>query len=283
MPGWRRSKQIDGFRERPGEVNVPVLLDGPNLGAINFEDLKSFLDVGENCLVDARYRAAKFVRNQCRILLNNEWDDTKEPDAFADIITWDQFKDMFLSACQHPKLPHLMAILKRTMVLIAGHKAVYVRLPSEHSSEPILRFAAGGITEDWLQDKNKKYYGLYKKGIHQKYPNYDQLLEEEQAMVASFLATPEEKTYIERANTHDRWRAEAAPATPVASVAPSTPPASKTISLKEEVVSPDPKRPRTAFGVIDVEVDDNSDAAPCLSHEEPAEDVFAHGGTLNEE
>lgn len=30
LPGWRRSKQIDCFRERPGEVHVPVLLDDPN-------------------------------------------------------------------------------------------------------------------------------------------------------------------------------------------------------------------------------------------------------------
>lgn len=46
-PGLRRSKQIDGFRERPGEVHVPVLLDDPNLAGINLEDSKSFLDVGE--------------------------------------------------------------------------------------------------------------------------------------------------------------------------------------------------------------------------------------------
>ena len=27
LPGWRRSRQIDGFRERPGEINIPALLD----------------------------------------------------------------------------------------------------------------------------------------------------------------------------------------------------------------------------------------------------------------
>ena len=63
LPGLRRSKQIDGFRERPGEVHVPVLFDDPNLASINLKDLKSYLDVGENALVDARYRAAKFVRS----------------------------------------------------------------------------------------------------------------------------------------------------------------------------------------------------------------------------
>jgi hypothetical protein len=170
LPGIRKARQIDGFRERPGEAHVPVILDDPNLSAINLEDLKSFLDVGENSLVDARYRAAKFMRNQARIILNNEWDDTKEPkDAILNTITWEDFKGMFLTACQHPKVPHLMAILKRTSVIIAGHHGVYVRLPSEHSTEPIHRFANGGITEDWLVEKNKHFYGLYKQGVHQKY------------------------------------------------------------------------------------------------------------------
>ena len=40
IPGWRRSKQIDGFRERPGELHVPVLLDDPLLASMNMEDVK---------------------------------------------------------------------------------------------------------------------------------------------------------------------------------------------------------------------------------------------------
>ena len=92
IPGFRRSKQIDGFRERPGELHVPVLLDDPLLHSMNMEDLKSFLDVAENTLVDARYRAAKFVRNQVRILLNNEWGDEKEPKMnMGDKIGWEAF------------------------------------------------------------------------------------------------------------------------------------------------------------------------------------------------
>lgn len=95
--------------------------------------------------------------------MNNEWDGAKEPaDAFLNAIAWEDFdfKGMFLTACQRPKVPHLMAILKRTSVIIAGHRGVYVRLPSEHSSEPIHRFAAGGITEEGLVEKNKASYGL---------------------------------------------------------------------------------------------------------------------------
>lgn len=266
LPGWRRSKQIDGFRERPGELHVPVILDDANLGGMNLEDLKSFLDVGENCLVDARYRAAKFARNQCRVVLNNEWEDSKEPDALASHITWQEFKEMFVTACQYPKMPHLMAILKRTVVIIAGHKGVYVRLPSEHDTEPVHCFKNGGITEDWLVNDRKKFYGLYKQGTHQKYEDFDAKLEEEQRLVAKLLASPEEKKYIERAERHDLWRAEAgspeASSSPHAAGNQSTPelrPPSPGhdfgADLKEELVSPPRKMPRV-FGVVDVEEND---------------------------
>jgi len=285
MAGWRRSKQIDGFRERPGEVNVPVLLDDPNLSAINFEDIKSFLDVGETCLVDARYKPAKFVRNQCRVILNNEWDETKEPDlSLGDTITWEQFQGMFAVAIQYAKHPHMMAILKRAAVIIAGRRAVYLRLPSQNESETIYRFSGDGITEDWLCDKNKSSYGSYKQGVHQKYANYDSQLDEEAALVAKLLATPEEKAYMERAEKHDQWRREAAPVEPEAPASPRPSP----IALKEEIISPATKRARTAFGVIDVEGEENNnmetdaiDIAPVAAPDpmgEEEEDVFGFGG-----
>ena len=68
----------------------------------------------------------------------------------------------------------------------------------------------------WLQSKHKHEYGLYKKGVHQKYRDYDLKMEEEQALVASMLASPEEKRYIERAALHERWRAEAGVDSPAA-------------------------------------------------------------------
>ena len=33
----------------------------------------------ENCWVDGLYGALKFVRNQCRVVLSNDWNNTKEP------------------------------------------------------------------------------------------------------------------------------------------------------------------------------------------------------------
>lgn len=197
---------------------------------------------------------------------------------------WAEFKGMFLTACQFPKQPHLMAILKRTTVVIAGHHAVYVRLHSEHTEEPILRFARGGITEDWLQSKNKREHGLYKLGVQQKYRDYDLKIEEERALAASMLASPEEKRYIERAALHEHWCAEAGvrPASLVADqgagsiddapiqapFTPQSPPHSDerdrpeastpaSFQIKEELLhSPECKHART-FGVIDVDAEEN--------------------------
>ena len=204
--GWRRSKQIDGFRERPGELSVPVLLDDPILSSMSLEDIKSFLDVGETCLVDARYRATKFLRNQTRILLNNEWNPDKEPELpYWDQISWQQFLDMFHSSMNNAPMPHLMAILKRATVVIAGFKAVYVRLASEHQSERIRRFEDGGITEDWLVSKNKSFYSHYKDGRFVQYPGYEDALEAEANLIGELLASPEEKEYLRRGATYDSW------------------------------------------------------------------------------
>ena len=98
-----------------------------------------------------------------------------------------------------------MAILKRTVVIIAGHNGVYVRLPSEHTWEPIHRFNEGGVTEDRLQETHKKYYGMYKHAAW-KYHGFDSKIDDEQALVAKLLATPQEKAYIQRAEMRDRWR-----------------------------------------------------------------------------
>lgn len=206
IPGFRRSKQIDGFRERPGELHVPVLLDDPLLHSMNMEDIKSFLDVAENTLVDARYRAAKFVRNQVRILLNNEWGAEKEPRmTMGDKIGWEAFKDMFSPAVNNASLPHLMAILKRASVVIAGDLAVYVRLASEHPDQVIHRFDSCSMLKDWLKPTNKKFYNLYKEGQHVKFPGYQEALEAEANLVNELLASPSEKEYLARGRSHDQW------------------------------------------------------------------------------
>ena len=244
IPGWRRSKQIDGFRERPGELHVPVLLDDPLLNLRNMEALKSFLDVAENTLVDARYRAAKFVRNQCRILLNNEWGSEKEPKMLVgNTITWDSFKDMFSPAVNNASEPHMMAILKRSTVVIAGQLAIYVRVASELQSQIVHRFASTTLLDDWLKGTNKEFYNLYKEGQHVKPPNFEHGLESEASLAGELLATPAEQEYLQRGRTHDR-RAEAS-----------------SMAHSPIITSPPLKHPRTQAPLADADDDADEDAA----------------------
>ena len=258
IPGWRRSKQIDGFRERPGELHVPVLLDDPLLNSMNMEDLKSFLDVAENTLVDARYRAAKFVRNQCRILLNNEWGSEKEPKMLAgNTITWDSFKDMFSPAVNNASEPHMMAILKRSTVVIAGH----VRVASELQSQIVHRFASTTMLDDWLKGTNKEFYNLYKEGQHVKPPNFEHGLESEASLVGELLATPAEQEYLQRGRTHDRWAEEYGndPA-PSSTITPRVTSASS-MAHSPIINSPPLKHPRTQAPLADADDDADEDAA----------------------
>lgn len=79
------------------------------------------------------------------------------------------------------------------------------------------------------------------------------------------LASPEEKEYIQRAESHERWQA-------FGRTSPSP------VRVKEELESPCPKRPRV-FGVIEVADDDLEGAAFPIEGIEDAreEDVFNFG------
>ena len=266
IPGWRRSKQIDGFRERPGELHVPVLLDDPLLNSMNMEDLKSFLDVAENTLVDARYRAAKFVRNQVRILLNNEWGDEKEPKmSMGDTVTWEAFRDMFSPAVNNASLPHMMAILKRATVVIAGALAVYVRLASEHPNQVVHRFSSCSMLQDWLKPTNKRFYGLYKEGQHVKPPGFSEALAAEANLVHELLASPTEKAYLLKGRSHDQWAETwgedpAQPAT-VPMNTPRVVPSTSTASVQSPIISSPPsKQPRTSSTSYSQQQQDDDEA-----------------------
>ena len=242
VPGWRRSKQIDGFRERPGEIHVPVLLDDPILANMNCEDLKSFLDVGETCLVDARYKPAKFVRNQTRILLNNEWKPENEPDFdFHSRIGWADCKKMISTTFNDPSMPHLMAILKRATIVLAGDKAVYVRLASEHQSAVIHRFEGDGLTEDWLSSRHKSFFGKYKDGQFVKYKGFEQALESEATLIGNWLASPEDKKYMRRGATYDSWAAQYGSDSPDPT-APATPRSRPMASTASPLISSPPAK-----------------------------------------
>lgn len=184
-PGWRRGKMMDNFRNRPGQIQEAAILDDATISFLDCSDIKHFLDVGETTTAQSRYSPAKFMRNQFRAICDNEFNEGDEPDPdMRSTITFDEFYKMTSAAFKHAKKPHVMAILKRCVAVLAGKHALYVRLPSQSDDSPVLRFAQDRIAEDWLLDPgNKTYYNDYKRGKESLYPGFADNVAQEQAMI----------------------------------------------------------------------------------------------------
>jgi hypothetical protein len=268
-PGFRRAKQIDGLRETPGEQHIPIMIDDINLDSIHPEDLKSLLTVAEQRLIDCRYSPLKLEANEPTILLNNKFHAESEPgDGIWPTITFKEFMAMVETTFNTTMMVHIMAILKRAIVMIIGKRAIYLRLPGEEEDVVIHRISVGNVHNDLLET-NKAFYGKQLKGIHQKYDQYDNQVEVEQALVRKWLADPLEAAEIQAQETADRHRQEwgdeptvaAGPMPPAASSLASsssdlgppaplphqgcmTPRIETSSNAMSDKVSPDPKRSR---------------------------------------
>eukprot|EP00959_Pyramimonas_sp_CCMP1952_P183259 3831301-Pyramimonas_sp.AAC.1 len=65
-----------------------------------------------------------------------------------------------------PRVPEedLLAILKRGVVIIAGYRAIYLRLPSSSQEASISAVAEGEVGDNWFQRANMSAYGALKRG-----------------------------------------------------------------------------------------------------------------------
>ena len=189
QPGWRRCKQFDGFRNKPGQVQEAIILDDADIASINVEDVKSFGDVGEAGVCDARYSPAKFAKNSLHLLLNNTWEEGKEPTPLLDCtITHEEFMGMVGKSFGYLPNPHLMAVFKRYVTVIGGKHAVYVRPPGKGEDVPIYAFAEGNVARDWLLDPgNKASYAQFKKGEKVTYDGFEAALRREQEYVDNLM------------------------------------------------------------------------------------------------
>ena len=221
--GWRRGVVFDVFRETPGEIHIGILLDDPSpgMGYIDVETLKQFLDVGENTQCDCRYKPVKFTRNQFRAILSNCWNADAEP-----MFSWMSVTEKDLLAMMEPALigatgEHQAAVLKRSVVIVAGRRGVYVRLPSEKLGQTVYKFTDDNVGEDWLLPTNKAYLNKYRQGLFEEYEGFQERAEEELELVDSMCRE------VQQAD-----------------------PENHQTQVKEESLSPSP--PREVFGVIDV-------------------------------
>ena len=76
-----------------------------------------------------------------------------------------------------------LAFLKRYITIIIGLRAIYVRPPSEDPDTPIFRIAGDDAHLDLLCSGHKRYYGLWKQGKNESYPEYEAAVEKEQQTI----------------------------------------------------------------------------------------------------
>eukprot|EP00973_Karenia_brevis_P089650 12398820-Karenia_brevis.AAC.1 len=185
LPSFRRGKQFDVFRAKPGEVQEGILIDDPSILKIDVEDLKSFGDTGKAGHSDCRYTPVKWAKNQYHALLSNEWNPREEPDGAeygaVSCITWEQFHKMIKPLVGYSDETQTLAVLKRFNTIIAGKNAMYVRPFSDCKDTPIFRFTADNIADDWLiHPGNKSALNSFERGEFVKYDNWDVAVQQEQ-------------------------------------------------------------------------------------------------------
>jgi hypothetical protein len=183
--GWRRGKQFDVFRGKPGEVQEAILLDDPTLGSIPDEDLMSFGDLGFQGHSNARYTPPKWAKNQWRAIMSNAWNRDAEPPASSEPqISYEVFEKMLHKSIGHMTEDHRLAFLKRFVSVVVGQHGVYVRAPSEDKEMPIFRFTADSICTDFLVDPgHKSFFGSWKQGDDKTYPRFAEALAREEAVM----------------------------------------------------------------------------------------------------
>ena len=151
------------------------MLDDPNLGLMDEEDIKSWLDLVEAGSGSGRRNDTQFCMNAPRSLLTNKIDFDCEP-GLMERATPEIFWNMMAPLLGHYKEADQLAIVNRSILLIAGRKRVMLRLPSDDPGAEMLSFSADSVAEDFLKEDNKPFLNEFRSGKKVKYPGNDEAI-----------------------------------------------------------------------------------------------------------
>ena len=217
VPGWRRAKSLDNFRHQVANVYEGIFLDDPNRENVSMADLKSFLTVEEEQTTSGRYNDAKLTRNCMRAYASNDLDREDEPlDDSRIFITGEEFMKMTGRLFAGDKQADVLACLKRSVVLLVGQHAVYLRLPNQDPEAPVHRIQVDELHKDLLSEKDKPLYSKYKLGIVEYGPQWEQETQQEVRTISLGMekfAAGRPEVYIKDANEKieaELWRARLA-------------------------------------------------------------------------
>ena len=259
--GVRKCKQFDGLKDTPGEEHIPVIIDDPNLDSMHVEDIKSLLTVDEERIVDCRYHPLKLAAGEPTFLISNTYSEKHEPPApVYPTITFEEFFKMLGVIFNTSAMTHIMAILKRAVVIIFGKNAVYLRTPGESENVKIEAFSRKGVVDDCLSEDHKPYLTKLKRGQRVKYDDWDKNLVIESKLLDKILADPEELEALLKQETEERWAeewGEEPDQTSNVASASSTACPNQTGNVNQ--ASPEKKRPRLANQFDDSEAEPEAD------------------------
>ena len=183
-PGWRRSKSFDNFRQRCPQVQEAIFLDDPSMGKVDIADLKSFVTVDEDGTVDGRYNDAKLVRNQMRAFASNDTGPDPKVIPSDTMLDSDEFLKLLEPLFDGAHLKHVLAVLKRSAVLVFTETALYLRFPNEKVDGKVHRIVRDDLHKDLLGARDKPVYGAYKQqGIITYPPHFETEVNQEQDMI----------------------------------------------------------------------------------------------------
>ena len=184
--GWRRARSLDTFRHRNPGAQKAIFLDDPHRGRVDASYLKSFPTVDEDQTCTARYCDVKLTQNGMRAYASNDFDPDDEPkNDTRQEITPEEFQTMAKKIFSGDGISDIMATLKRSIVLIFGKNALYLRLPSENREAIVHRITVDKVHEDLLSEKDKELYGKYKKGKVEYGHHYQSEIERELELISN--------------------------------------------------------------------------------------------------
>ena len=189
-PGWYRGKQFDDFKGIEQQVYHGAIIDDGKIPKFAYEDIKQFMDSGFQGHVDCRYAPVSFAKNSMRAIVDNTWDPTMEPPnpVHGGTLSWDVFYGMVKPSFDSVPEEHLLAILKRGPLCIAGYHGAYFRLPSASKDEPIHIIASENVGDNWFKTTNMHTYGTWKKqGASHFPPGFDEAYAEQTLLFGKLL------------------------------------------------------------------------------------------------
>ncbi|CAJ1338255.1 unnamed protein product, partial [Effrenium voratum] len=174
---------------------------------IDLADMKSFLTADEDQTCSGRYNDVRLVRNGMRAYASNDIGEGDEPeDTYRSDIEPDEFFKLLRKTFPEPKQADVLAVLKRTIVMVFGQNGFYLRLrfPSPNYGALVHRIVADDVHKDLLATKDKPVYAAYKLGDMVKGSYYESEVEKEQKIIDEGMMKLQQagraQDYVERCN-----------------------------------------------------------------------------------